>query len=275
MALLPDELAPEAHETAQPFAEVGPNAGSVPGDSTKVGFTIRDTSNRIERGFSFLINPQGLTRTEGSRTQLFATKGGFYVDDFGPAPGQVTMRQLVASGKVVPGAFFTAREDVQRFLTTIYLPATRGPLRDGKHVYFHDHHFSRGFEERVYFPPNSLTIQRSVDLHNLWLLELTMVSLERFPYGEVEASSSAQRTRGAGSVVVTKGMTLHSIASVRAGVRTSFGQPMNATGATAIKLMITKILGLNPWIKKPRAIPGGGVGKPMQVYPGETVILPG
>ena len=109
--LLPDELAPEAHEPAQTFYEIGSQAGSVPGNSTKVGFTIRNSRNEIERGFAFLINPQGLTYQLGSRSSLSATKGGFYVDDFGPAPSAITMRQLIASGKVIDGGFYTARAD--------------------------------------------------------------------------------------------------------------------------------------------------------------------
>lgn len=261
----PDDLFPEDHIGAQPFYEVGANAGSVPGDSTKVGFTIRNSSNQIEQGFAFLINPQGLTYTLGSRSQMFATKGATYVDDFGPAPSQVTMRQLIASGKVVSGGFYTAREDVQRFLTTIYLPATNGPTRTRKRVFFHDHHFQRGFEQHVYFPANSLSIQRSVDLHNVWLLELTMISLEKYPYAEVEANPTTSSTATTRPYVVPAGMTLQKLARKLAGAKAS---------AAKVNSKLQQILTLNPSLRKTRTDARGRVVKPMKLFVGEQLILP-
>lgn len=265
MALLPDELAPETHEPPQTFYEIGPNAGAVPDGSTKVGFTIRNSRNEIERGFAFLINPQGLTYGLGSRSTLAATKGGFYVDDFGPAPTTITMRQLVASGKVVPGGFYTAREDIQRFLETIYLPATAGVTKDRKRVFFHDHHFQRGFEQHVYLGPDSLSIQRSVDLHNLWLIELQMVSLEKYPYAEVDATVAPTRTQSTRVYTVHAGDTLHKIARRLAGRK--------ATSAK-VKVVIDKLLRLNPFVRKTRAAPSGASVKPMQLGVGEVLRLP-
>lgn len=264
-ARYPDELSPEAHEPAQLFYEVGPRAGQAPEGSTKVGWTVRDGSNKIVRGFSFLINPQGITRTHGSRSQLTATKGGFYTDDFGPAPNQIQLRQIVGAGKVVSGRIYTAREDVQRFIKEIWLPATAGPGSQKLRVFFHDHHFERGFEERVHFPPNSLTIQRSVDLHNLWLMELQMVSLEKYPYREIVTETALNPAANVKRYRVKGGDTLGKIVSRVAGKKASKKKRAQVQA---------RILELNPRIRKRRVFPSGRVGQPMRVYPGEVLVIP-
>lgn len=273
--MLPDELAPEAHEPAQTFYEVGPRAGSTPATSTKVGFTLRNSSNRILRGFSFFINPQGLDYSLGSRSQLFATKGGFYVDDFGPAPSQIQLRQLVATGKVIEDGYYTAREDVQRFLKNIYLPATAGPTKTRYRVFFHDHHFERGFEQHVYFPPNSLSISRAVDLHNLWRLELQMISLEKYPYAEIEADPNDPRTKAGRAYTCKAGDTLHTVAARLAGGQLAWGG-LAVIGASPAKVarIQDQILKLNPFLKKSRVLADGRVGKPMILHAGEVIRLP-
>ncbi len=264
--LLPDEAAPSAHTDRQEFDETGRNAGRVPVGSTKVGWTLRDSQNRVKVGFAFRINPQGLTRVTGSRAQLQSTKGGHYVDDFGPGAGSITLRQLVAEGKTIKGGnYYTGREDVQRFLQTIYLPATNGIGRKKYRVFFHDHHFERGFEERVYFPPNSLTIDRSVDLHHLWRVELQMVSLEKYPYAEVEVETSEPRVRQGRRHVVKRGQTFESLIRKVAGPKSTPSQRKRAR---------EKLLKLNPFLRSRRKLPNGTVGKPMRVYPGEVIRLP-
>lgn len=262
--LLPDERGPEAHATTQTFYEEGPHAGAVAPESTKVGWTLRDRSNKIQSAFAFLINPQGINRTQGTRSQLFATKGGFYVDSFGPDAATIQLSQLVAHGKVFDGGFYTAREDVQRWLQRIYLPVTmadRGALR----VFFHDHHFERGIEEEVYFPDNALALSRSVDLHNVWRLDLTMISLQRNALG----AASAQKTaRGARTRVylVKAGDTFDKLARKLAGKNPN---------AMKVALGRDLLLMLNPQLKQKRLLNGGGTGKPMRVYPGEQIRLPG
>lgn len=270
---LPDELAPAANEPVQTFYEASRGgdrqAASVPEMSTKVGWSLRDKSGRIVDAFAFVINPQGLNRTSGSRTTLSATRAGFYVDDFGPAPTSIQLRQLVASGKVVTGGVYTAREDVQRFIKTIYEPATSGNGRTRYRVFFHDHHFQRGFEERVFFPAGALTIQRSVDLHHVWALDLQMVGLEKFPYAEIEADPSAPRARQTRPYRVKKGDTLDRIVARAAGPRAS---------STKKKRVRAQILELNPHIRKKRVVQESPnvvkIGKPMKVYAGELLLLP-
>lgn len=264
--LLPDEQIPEAHTGLQTFYETGPKVGQAAAGSTKVGFTLRDGAGHVVAAMAFLINPQGLTRTHGSRSQLFGTRGGWLVDNFGQAPTAIQMRQLVASGKVLghDGLFFTAREDVQRFLTDIYLPAiaNTGPTRQ---VFFHDHHLERGFEERVWFPSQSHVIERSVELHNVWRMDLQMVSLERHPYNELVAQLASDRHTGR-QYKVKKGDSLTSIVTRLAG--------KHAPSAVR-KQAQARLIALNPKLAKKRPRPGGGTAQPMKVYPGETIVLPG
>lgn len=238
--------------------------GQVAPGSSKVGFTLRK-SGKILQGFAFLINPQGLTRTDGSRAQLFATRGHFYVDDFGPAPTTIQMRQLVASGKRAgDDRFYVAIEDVQRFLKLIYLPATQGPGKTEYAVYFHDHHFERGFEQRVYFPPNSLVVARSVDQHGVLSVDLTMVGLEKYPYGEVEPTKTTKpKTK---LYTVKRGDTLTKLVARLAGRKATKKQRAAAR---------TKLLNLNPQLRKKRILKDGvTVAKALRVYPGEVLRLP-
>lgn len=265
--LLIDEKAPEAHEPGMTFYEVGPNAGGVAPQSTKVGWTLRNrATNDIEAAFAFLINPQGLTRVDGSRSSVQATKGRVYVDHFGRAPVQISMRQLVASGKVIDsGFFFTQREDVQRWFKTIYLPATQGAGARKYRVLFHDHHYERGMEEEVWFPPQSHVLERSVELHNVWKLDVQMVSLEQYPYSDVEISDAPPRVQKGRRYMVKVGDTLTNIVARLAG---------KGASATKRRRTLNHLLALNPSIKKRRTLANGNTGKPMKVYPGEVLLLP-
>lgn len=270
MADYVEDLAPRTALPAQHFYESGHRAGQVAEGSSKVGWTLRARgSNRILDGFSFYLNPQGITRSLGSRSSLHATRGRVYVDDFGPAPTDINIRQLVASGKEFNRGsspfFYTAREDVQRFLKTIYLPATRGPGKGRFNVYFHDHHFERGFEELVYFPAQSNMISRVVDQPGVWALELHMVSLEKYPYAEVQVNDSRGTTRIGKRYIVRSGDTLERIARRVAGKKAS---------AARVKTVKQRIVELNKFVMKRRAKPGGGTGKPGKVYPGEVLNLP-
>lgn len=268
-SLYADERGGEVHLPGQTFYEVGNQAGKVAADSLKVGWTLRrnDDSGAIVAAFAFLINPQGLTRGHGSRSQLQATQAHNYVDHFGPQAIPINLRQLVASGKDLGNGqgFYTAREDVQRFLTTIYLPATAtdGPVK--YKVYFHDNHFERGFEELVFFPPDSLTIERAVELHNTWRVELSMISLEKYPYDDVQVETVAPRTRQGKRYTVKRGDTLARIVAKLAGKHAS---------SEKRKRIQTQVLDLNSFLRKKRALPGGKTGKPMKVYPGEIIRLP-
>lgn len=260
----PDLDFPEAHEPGMVFYEQGAKAGQAAPGSVKVGWTLRDTHGQVAAAFAFLINPQGIDRQHGSRSSVQATKSSIYVDHFGPAANQITLRQLVASGKVTTDlAYYTAREDIQRFLKTIWLPATAQDGPSKFRVYFHDHHFERGFEEKVWFPPSSMTIARDVSLHNVWRFELTMVGLEKYPYAEVQATTVDKKV-ATRSYIVKAGDTLAKLAARLAGPKAS-----SARKAQVQKLIVE----LNPQLKKPRVV-DGKVHKPMKVYPGGKLKLP-
>lgn len=263
--LLPDEQPPEAHVAPQTFHETGDKAGTVAPESTKVGWTLR-RNGKITAGFAFLINPQGITRGLGTRATVFSTKAANYVDDFGPAPGAISIRQLVASGKVDGDVFFTAREDIQRFLKTIWIPATTAPRGQRPTVYFHDNHFERGFEERVYFPPEGLSITRDVELHNVWRFELQMVGLERNPYGgDIKVQTSPVPARGGLRYKVKKGDTLEKLVRRLAGKHASKAK---------LKRVRARLLELNPFLKKKRKLADGHMGRAYILHAGEILTLP-
>lgn len=265
-APLPDERRASAGVVPMAFYEEGPHAGQVGADSTRVGFTVRDSRNKIQDAFAFRINPQGLSYQLGSRATLYATKSGVTIDDFGPTATVIVLRQTVIEGKqaYLGGPYYTGREDVQRFLKRIYLPATAGIGRKRLRVFFHDHHFERGFEQRVAFLPGSFLIERSVETPGVWRLELQMVSLEKYPYAEVEAEKTPQRTKS-GSYQVKRGDTLEKIVRRLAG---------HGASAAKRKRVRAALLKLNPQLKKKRKVPGGKTGKPMHVYPGEVLAKP-
>ncbi|HWT91809.1 MAG TPA: hypothetical protein VN238_02345 [Solirubrobacteraceae bacterium] len=261
----PDEVAPNARTMPQVFFEEGKRRGQTGPHSTKVGWTLRNRKGKIEDAFAFRINPQGLTRTDGSRAQLHATKGGLFVDSFGPGATVIQLRQLIGSGKIMGGGqLFTAREDVQRFMKTIYLPATKS--RSGMKVFFHDNHFERGIEELVFFPPQSHVLSRAVDQHNVWKLDLQMIGLEKYPYSEVRAEAIDRTGQRQLSVPyrVRDGDTLLKIAARVAGPVTR--------GAEIVEVQ-SLILEFNPAIRRRRPWKNGHL-KPLQLGAGELIRVP-
>lgn len=258
---LSDELAPNARSSPQVFHEVGAQRGQAANGSTKVGWTLRNKRGRIAKAFAFRINPQGLTRTDGSRAQLTATRGGLFVDAFGPGATTIQLRQVIASGKVATGAFFTAREDVQRFMENIYLPATASDSR--YKVYFHDSHLERGMEELVYFPPQSHVLTRSVEHHNVWKLDLLMIGLEKYPYTEVRAEAI---DRSGGQNQRSAPYTVRSRETVQVVARKIVGADASGDRVDEVRRLI---LDLNP------AVAGGDGGRrPGELSVGETIRIP-
>ncbi len=241
--------------------------GTVGAGSTKIGWTRRNRNNDILAGFAYRINPQGITRGFVARNQVFATQGGFYVDQFGPGPADISVRQLVASGKDDGGGYFyTAREDIQRFLKDIWEPATAVGSTD--RVYFHDNHFERGHDERVFFPQSALTLLRSVDQHGVWLVEIRMTGLERYPLSDVSASPAQAPVTKIIKHRVTHGETLDKIVAKVAG--------RYATAAQR-KAMLARILTLNPELRHTRQMKIDGhtrTLKPHRVYTGEVIRIP-
>jgi hypothetical protein len=281
MSALPDDATPHAIAGVQSIHRTGKGGGKPSSaSSTKVAWTLRDKGKIVEV-FDFVINPQGITRVESSRAQVFSTKGGHYADDFGPGPAMITLRQIVASGKREShggGHYeaFTLREDVQRFIKRIYRPATIARNHGRHDVWFHDNHLEQGHDERILFPQNALTLQRAVDLQGVWLLELQMISLEKNPYGDVSVDRSPVpphlRTH---KYVVKRGDTLNKIVARVAG---------RGADAKKRKQVLARIIVLNPWLKHRRHLQRGDSGyvgtktitaKPYQVVPGEVMVLPG
>jgi hypothetical protein len=271
------------------------HVGGQVGHGRRVGWTLRSSGNQIVRmpdgrpaAWGFTINPQGLTYDHSNRNQMFATKSRFYVDAFGPGSVTITLRQLVASGGYTGEAVFAAREDVLTWLAMIYEPAIQ---RGSKYrVFFHDMHLDRtsgasGWE--VFFPNSPVSVQRSVDLHNVWLVQITMQTLTPNLYSGLqrEISADSNRTRATYHYRVVKGDTLHRIA--QKAVKHDHHR-------YSLEQMTNLILRLNPAIKQKRVVnvyrrggqsypspfrngpstPTPVTVKSMHVTPGESLILP-
>lgn len=262
-----DDRQPHAVSAPMPFVEHGDHAGDAPNGSLKVGWVLK-RGRRVVGGFSWLINPQALTRTHSGRASMFATKGGFYLQSFGAGPTSITLRQLVASGPEAPGGLlFTAREDMQRFLSEVWEPATSP---DPPTILFYDNHFEPGHNDEVFFPPQSLAIERSVEQHGVWLVEITMQSLERDPYSDDEADPSVDPAVGknARRYVVRKGDTLDSIVRHLAG---------KGASKERRRAVLAAVLRLNPQLKHARTVTVDGHKhdvKGMTLFPGEVILLP-
>lgn len=271
-----DDDAPSAGLAPLSFSESGRHAGL--SDSVKVGWTLRDSKDKLAGGYAFNINPQGITRVESSRATTQATKGSIYVDDFGPGAPQITLRQLVArghslvldTGQVVQ--VNTTREDVIRFIDTIWTPAVQDASLQ---VHFHDNHLERGHEEHVYFPPNGLSIQRSVDLQNVWLLEVQMIGLDVRALDDLDTPDQPSNVTSKNRYIVRPGDTLTKIVVKLAGKKSS---------STKRRAVLAKVLALNPQLRHARKLVPGAPNyagtatvnaKPMRVYVGEVLLLPG
>ena len=79
-----------ATANASPFSW---NAKS-PTANPRVGWILKQDGKEIAN-WAFSINPQAITRSPTTRTQMFATRGAFYVDDFGA--GQLRSRSTSSS----------------------------------------------------------------------------------------------------------------------------------------------------------------------------------
>lgn len=224
--------------------------------------------------FDFKINPQAITQARGTRATLYATKSAFVVDNFGTAPTTISIRQLVASGREIqtatgPVQLLTAREDIQDFIRRIYYPAIHRNFQGV--LQFMDNHWERGVPTDVFFPPNGLTIQRSVDQHNVWLVEIQMVSLEKdsFTGGDGDVVEQKARTKPhKKSYIVKRGDTLEKLARKIAHRNTH--RKVTSKDAERVKKVL---LAYNPKLKKRRKVHGHWV-KPHHLVPGEKLIIP-
>jgi hypothetical protein len=222
-----------------------------PTASMKVGWILKHSGKEIAN-FAFSINPQSITRTPTTRTQMFATRGKFYVDDFGAGPETIQINQLVASGRYVATpaqGFQTLREHVLQFHDEIYLQAAGpGYSNSPLEVFFYDNHLYYGtteaayVPERVYFPQQGFQLLRSISLNNVWQAQITMVSLEK-PSNPINFSSGKKKTK---IIIVEENETLHKISVQQSG--------RNAT-AKRILQVEKAIISLNKGITKNRTIP--------------------
>jgi hypothetical protein len=307
-------LTPETDDTQSMSIDAlayGPHAtrfsgklGGTVATGRRVGWTLRNSNNRIvalpdgtPAAWGFTINPQGITYDHANRNQMFATKSGFYVDQFGPGPATITVRQLVASGGYQGEDVYAAREDVLTFLSLIYEPAI--DRSSGYRVFFHDMHLdstSGASGWHVFFPNNPVSVQRSVDLHNVWLVQITMQTLSPMLYSGIakEWVADATRKKATYQYKVQFGDTLHKIAkkairedSHRYSLEQMMKLILRLNPAVRTKRTITVMqsgLAVNPWLLQapaPPAFPGlpgttleTRTVNAMSVAPGETLILP-
>jgi hypothetical protein len=195
-----------------------------PDGSRMVGWTVHHRgSNRILEQHAFSINPQSIIRAPLNRNQMFATQGGFYVDDFGEGSETITISQLVAHGRASAGGGgslqrATMRDDVIRFYDLIYTKVSANP---GQYdLYFHDNHFWPKLDarvpEKVYFPSQGFQITRSVSLHNVWQMQVVMGTLQPSPNAVKDGLPTPNRPKIKVHIVM-RGETLTKIAAKLAG----------------------------------------------------------
>lgn len=279
---LPDERREYMAYASKQVAYEEPASQRAPGDpaagSTKVAWTLRN-ANGIVSAFAWALNPQAIEREHSQRNQMYATRGGFYVDDFGPGPVTITITQLVASGKWVNGNAnkYSQREDVKRFLSKIYLPATQA--QSPYSVYFHDNHLEgAAMDEGVYFPAGGLQIARSVEQGHVWLVRITMIGLERAPYKDMQVSHTnpARVTKAPPpkKIHVRAGDTLRSIAAARVRAqRKRDHEGKYAKHAQTVDATVKAILALNKKIRHKRVV-NHKTYAAHKLVPGETILVP-
>lgn len=223
-----------------------------PTATARVGWILRRGREQIA-DFGFAINPQSISRTSTTRTQMFATRGGFYVDDFGSGPETIQISQFVAAGKAQQaGGFETLREHVLRFYDEIWTPAAGpGYSNSPVEVFFYDNHLFAGLPSqaniptKVYFPPNSFQLMRAVGLNNVWQVQITMVALEK--PGREEAAAALLHGKGKTKIYrVKEGETLKKFASRHAAKK----HPTNKQIVAYEKVIIK----LNPTVMKTRKV---------------------
>jgi hypothetical protein len=243
---LPGARTPYAVVTDSPSSW---NAKS-PTASLKVGWILKQGGKEIAN-YAFSINPQSISRTDTTRTQMFATRGGFYVDDFGGGPTTIQIDQLVGSGAPTGSGnrFETLREHVLRFEDEIWTTAVgQGYSNSPIEVFFYDNHLyhstreSAFVPERVYFPAQGKQLLRAVSANNVWKLQLTMITLDK-PTNPIELPGHKPKTK---IIIVKANETLKKIAVSIAGKHANHKQILTVENF---------ILHYNPTVRKTRYLP--------------------
>ncbi len=232
-----------ATATASPF-HWNPKS---PTGSARVGWILKQSGKRIA-DFAFNINPQSITRSPTTRTQLWATRGAFYVDDFGAGPTTIQINQLLGTGIQAPGEYQTLRESFLQFYDEIWVTAAgQGYNRNPIEVFFYDNHLYAGLPERadvpekVYFPAQGFQVNRSVSLNNVWQVQVSMVSLEK-PSNPTTLGGGKKKTK---PYLVRENETLKKIAAKLAGKHPT---------AKQILSMERAIIHYNPKVAKNRTV---------------------
>lgn len=251
-------------------------AGTPVGDSTKVVWVLKDDAGKVRDGFAWYLNPQAIIRTPTNRNQMFGTKSGFYVDDFGPGSTSITVEQYVASSaRIIEGKPATLSSEVKLFLESIYGPASEPETK--LHLWFYDNHMEQGGVgggELVFFPANGLSLRRSVSMANVWALTFTMQTLQRNPYPSIPVGGKHPPNQQTRTYIVKNGDTLQRLVYLLAGSKRT---------AAKIKTITAEILRLNPQIQKARQeqifnAKGNQIGEtniqPMHIATGEKILLP-
>lgn len=253
---------------------------SNPTQGMKIGWELR-RNGKVEASFAFAINPQSINRMPTTRAQLYATRSQFYVDDFGPGSETIQIGQLVASGKGASSGFVTLREDILKFRDDIWMQAVgKGYGTEPLEVYFYDNHLFHGVKgavelpERVWFPPTSLSLERAVNLQNVWRLSLTMMTLEK-PVAAGSPPGAGKSPNGTTLIIVRKTEDVQALARKHAG---------KSPSSARVKSVAQAILKLNPDMKRNRTVPifSAATGqqteshevKSMHVLAGEKVLVP-
>lgn len=268
-----------AYDTAaapQTSHEKDAQAGAPVGESTKVVWVLKDGEGNVKDGFAWYLNPQAIIRTPANRNQMFGTKSGFYVDDFGPGSTAITVEQYVASSaRLIEGEPATLSAEVKLFLESIYGPASEPDT--GLHLWFYDNHMEQGGVgggELVFFPANGLSLRRSVSMANVWALTFTMQTLKRNPYPGIPVGGKHPPNQQTRTYVVKNGDTLPRLVHTLAGSKRTQAK---------VRTITAEILRLNPQIQKSRQeqifnAKGVQIGeanaKPMQIVTGEQILLP-
>jgi hypothetical protein len=232
-----------ATANASPFSW---NARS-PTKGTRIGWILKQSGKEIAN-FAFSINPQAITRSPTTRTQMWATREAFYVDDFGAGPTSIQISQLLGTGVQKPGEYQTLRESFLQFYDEIWLVAAgQGYSSHPVEVFFYDNHLYAGLPERadipekVYFPAQGFQVNRSVSLNNVWQVQIAMVSLEK-PSNPTTLGGGKKKTK---PYLVKENETLKKIATKLAGRRPT---------AKQILAMERTIVKYNPKVAKNRTV---------------------
>ncbi|MDD3906474.1 MAG: hypothetical protein PHS46_08160 [Candidatus Omnitrophica bacterium] len=153
----------------------------------RMSFQItNETAGKIERQYHFILNPEDYSQTEQNRVTITPTKGGAYVDRFGPGliniqlsgttgyarrEGDATINGVVVADSIDGWiAFNKMREDIYRY----FLNASKDS-RQNYQLYFYN--WRERETERWRVEPQQFTLRQSASKPLLYMynIEMTVV----------------------------------------------------------------------------------------------------